>query len=185
MQNLIILLWKLWKHENASKGNSFIIDTKLMMNICWWKSVCNHKTLICWNWIRLTRFSLELRRRESQSFLVIKLLNRLIKLQECNERKGKIGVNFNYINWWLLDQFSCTVELKLFTLQSTFITYPGTPPDSMCMASVTSSDQTSYCHLMRPITPQSTFPEWIPILMSTMTLVASRTDLKQFKWICV
>lgn len=56
-------------------------------------------------------------------------------------------------------------------------TYPGTPPDSIWLARVTSSLQTSYCHFRRPITPHRTFPLWTPILMSTFTCVASLTAL--------
>lgn len=43
-------------------------------------------------------------------------------------------------------------------------TYPGRPPDSIWLANVTSFDHTSNCHFCRPITPQSTEPECIPIL---------------------
>jgi len=55
--------------------------------------------------------------------------------------------------------------------------YPGTPPASMWLASVTSCDHTSYCHLRRPITPHRTFPEWTPTRMLMSTPVASRTFL--------
>lgn len=44
--------------------------------------------------------------------------------------------------------------------------YPGMPPDSMWLASVTSYDHTSNCHLRRPSTPHRTEPEWIPMRMS-------------------
>lgn len=65
------------------------------------------------------------------------------------------------------------------------ITHPGTPPDSMWLAKVTSSLHTSNCHFRSPSTPQRTFPVWIPILMSTLNPVASRTNLKTGKcsWI--
>lgn len=55
--------------------------------------------------------------------------------------------------------------------------YPGTPPASMWLASVTSCDHTSYCHFRRPITPHRTFPEWTPTRMLMSTPVASRTFL--------
>lgn len=56
-------------------------------------------------------------------------------------------------------------------------THPGIPPDSIWLAIVTSSDHTSYCHFRSPKTPQRTEPVWIPMRMSTSTLVASRTSL--------
>lgn len=59
-----------------------------------------------------------------------------------------------------------------------YYTYPGTPPDSKWLAIVTSSDQTSYCHLHNPRTPLRTIPLWTPILISTSTPVASRTSLQ-------
>lgn len=55
--------------------------------------------------------------------------------------------------------------------------HPGTPADSMRLARDTSCDHTSYCHFLRPITPHSTFPEWIPTLMLMSTPVASLTCL--------
>lgn len=58
-------------------------------------------------------------------------------------------------------------------------TYPGRPPDSMWLASVTSCDHTSNCHFLRPITPQSTLPEWTPTLMLMSISVASRTCLEE------
>lgn len=57
-------------------------------------------------------------------------------------------------------------------------THPGSPPASIMLASVTSLDQTSYCHLRRPSTPQSTRPVWIPTLIFNCTSVASTTDLQ-------
>lgn len=51
------------------------------------------------------------------------------------------------------------------------------PPDSMLLASVTSLDQTSNCHLRKPSTPQWTRPVWIPTRMLTFTPVTSRTKL--------
>lgn len=56
--------------------------------------------------------------------------------------------------------------------------YPGRPPLSMWLARVTSSLHTSNCHFRRPRTPHSTLPVWIPILMSTLKPVASRTNLR-------
>ena len=47
--------------------------------------------------------------------------------------------------------------------------YPGMPPDSMWLASVTSYDHTSNCHLRRPSTPHRTEPEWIPMRISRST----------------
>lgn len=58
-------------------------------------------------------------------------------------------------------------------------TYPATPPLSMWLARVTSSLQTSNCHLRRPRTPQSTLPVCMPIRMSTFMPVASRTCLPE------
>lgn len=55
--------------------------------------------------------------------------------------------------------------------------HPGTPADSMRLARDTSCDHTSYCHFLRPMTPHSTFPEWIPTLMLMSTPVASLTCL--------
>lgn len=61
--------------------------------------------------------------------------------------------------------------------------YPGSPPDSMWLARVTSCDHTSNCHLRKPMTPQSTFPECTPTLMLISTPVASRTSLEvQWAW---
>lgn len=59
--------------------------------------------------------------------------------------------------------------------------YPGTPPASMWLASVTSCDQTSYCHFWSPITPHRTFPEWTPTRILMSTPVASRTFLSYSK----
>lgn len=56
-------------------------------------------------------------------------------------------------------------------------TRPGSPPDSMWLARVTSLDQTSNCHFRRPRTPQSTRPVWMPTRMFRMTSVASTTVL--------
>lgn len=66
--------------------------------------------------------------------------------------------------------------------------YPGSPPLSIWLARVTSSLHTSNCHLRRPSTPHSTFPVWIPILMSTLKPVASRTNLRvqgDTVWKCI
>jgi len=60
--------------------------------------------------------------------------------------------------------------------------YPGRPPLSMWLAKVTSSLHTSNCHFRKPSTPHSTFPVWIPILMSTLKPVASRTNLHATKF---
>lgn len=57
------------------------------------------------------------------------------------------------------------------------ITHPGTPPDSMWLASVTSSLHTSNCHFLRPSTPHNTFPVCMPIRMSTLNPAASLTNL--------
>lgn len=57
------------------------------------------------------------------------------------------------------------------------LTYPGSPPDSMWLAVVTSSDHTSYCHLTNPNTPLWTLPMCTPTLMFRLTPVASRTLL--------
>lgn len=57
------------------------------------------------------------------------------------------------------------------------VTHPGTPPASIWFANVTSSDQVSYCHFFRPNTPHRTRPVWMPIRISTLTPVASRTSL--------
>ena len=59
--------------------------------------------------------------------------------------------------------------------------YPGSPPASILLASVTSFDQTSYCHFRRPRTPQRTRPVWMPTRMFSWTSVASTTELKM-KW---
>lgn len=75
-----------------------------------------------------------------------------------------------------------TVEMKTNTGRDNHdngeSSYPGKPPLSMWLAKVTSSLHTSNCHFRRPSTPHSTFPVWIPILMSTLKPVASRTNLR-------
>lgn len=58
-------------------------------------------------------------------------------------------------------------------------THPGIPPLSMWLASVTSLDQTSNCHLTRPKTPQCTRPVWMPTRMFTFTAITSRTSLQK------
>jgi hypothetical protein len=63
-------------------------------------------------------------------------------------------------------------------------THPGTPPDSMWLASVTSSLHTSNCHLRKPSTPHRTLPVCIPILISTLNPVASRTNLQKKSIMC-
>lgn len=57
-------------------------------------------------------------------------------------------------------------------------TRPGSPPDSMWLASVTSFDHTSNCHLRRPRTPHRTRPEWMPTRIFRLTSVDSTTDLR-------
>lgn len=42
--------------------------------------------------------------------------------------------------------------------QSGALTHPALPPASIWLASVTSLDQTSNCHFLRPRTPQCTRP---------------------------
>lgn len=74
------------------------------------------------------------------------------------------------------------------------MSYPATPPLSMWFARVTSSLHTSNCHLRNPSTPHRTLPVWMPIRMSTLNPVASRTNLllvwreqeksKALKWRC-
>lgn len=56
-------------------------------------------------------------------------------------------------------------------------TDPGSPPASIMLASVTSLDQTSYCHFRSPRTPHSTRPVCKPTRMFRFTSVASATDL--------
>ena len=58
------------------------------------------------------------------------------------------------------------------------LTHPASPLASMWLAVVTSLDQTSYCHLRRPRTPQRTRPVWIPTRMFSCTSVASTTWLQ-------
>lgn len=58
------------------------------------------------------------------------------------------------------------------------MSYPAFPPASIWLASVTSLDQTSNCHLRSPRTPQWTRPLWIPTLMFTLTPVTSLTSLQ-------
>lgn len=59
------------------------------------------------------------------------------------------------------------------------LTHPGRPAASITLASVTSLDHTSYCHLRRPRTPQRTRPVCSPTRMFRSTSVASATDLQQ------
>lgn len=56
--------------------------------------------------------------------------------------------------------------------------HPAFPPASIWLASVTSLDQTSNCHLRRPSTPQCTRPLWMPTRMFTLTPVTSLTSLQ-------
>jgi len=69
----------------------------------------------------------------------------------------------------------CIGKHEMISVQ---IIYPGRPPDSMWLASVTSFDQTSNCHLRSPRTPHKTRPVWIPTRILTFTPVTSRTSLK-------
>lgn len=55
--------------------------------------------------------------------------------------------------------------------------YPGIPPASILLATVTSVDQTSYCQRFCPSTPPRTVPLCTPTLMSTSVWVFSRTYL--------
>lgn len=57
--------------------------------------------------------------------------------------------------------------------------HPGTPPASIMLARVTSLDQTSNCHFLRPSTPQCTRPVWIPTRMFTSVPVTFRINLKK------
>lgn len=61
-------------------------------------------------------------------------------------------------------------------------TNPGSPPASITLASVTSFDQTSYCHFLSPSTPHSTRPVCRPTRMLRLTSVASATDLRDHAW---
>lgn len=63
-------------------------------------------------------------------------------------------------------------------------TDPGNPPASITLAKVTSLDQTSYCHFLRPSTPHSTRPVWRPTRIFKSTSVASTTDLREKKGLC-
>ena len=56
--------------------------------------------------------------------------------------------------------------------------YPGIPPASMWLASVTSLLHTSYCHFLRPSTPHSTPPVCRPTRMFSCTSVCSHTHLQ-------
>lgn len=89
----------------------------------------------------------------------------------CNTR----GVSFKLPLWRLV----CSVLLGEKDREWCRQTYPATPPLSMWLARVTSSLQTSNCHLRRPRTPQSTLPVCMPIRMSTFMPVASRTCLPE------
>lgn len=71
------------------------------------------------------------------------------------------------------------LPVSVFSLNLYSLTHPAIPPLSMWLAKVTSSLHTSNCHFLSPKTPQSTFPVWIPIRISTLKPVASRTNLQQ------
>ena len=84
----------------------------------------------------------------------------------------------------VVDSESCKIDyiniVKTITFVSSKVeTYPGTPPASMLLASVTSFDHTSNCHFLNPSTPQCTRPVWTPTRMfSTSTPVTLRTKLQ-------
>ncbi len=61
--------------------------------------------------------------------------------------------------------------------------YPGIPPASILLATVTSVDHTSYCQRFCPSTPPRTVPECTPTRMSTSVCVFSLTYLKS-RWMC-
>lgn len=63
----------------------------------------------------------------------------------------------------------------LFTVKKK---YPGIPPDSIWLASVTSLLHTSNCHFFNPKTPLSTRPVCSPTRMFNATSVLSQTILK-------
>lgn len=77
------------------------------------------------------------------------------------------------LNW---KQINTTCFCKLHI--DADLSYPAWPPASIWLASVTSLDQTSNCHLRRPSTPQCTRPLCMPTRMFTFTPVTSRTNLQ-------
>lgn len=72
----------------------------------------------------------------------------------------------------------CICTESSLSVGVTVRTDPGSPPASITFASVTSFDQTSYCHFLRPSTPHSTRPVCRPTRMFRSTSVASTTDLQ-------
>ena len=103
-------------------------------------------------------------------------------------RKGrplKATLNYKSNLDWLRHYFTLSYldicKIYFYTFYLSF-TYPGIPPDSILLAKVTSSLQTSNCHLRKPMTPQRTLPVWTPIRMSTLVCVISRTALKTRKF---
>lgn len=72
----------------------------------------------------------------------------------------------------------CVCTVSPVSVGATVSTDPGSPPASITFASVTSFDQTSYCHFLRPSTPHSTRPVCRPTRMFRSTSVASTTDLQ-------
>lgn len=83
----------------------------------------------------------------------------------------KVRPFFLSVSNWLWRKLMCNKIVKWK------YTYPATPPLSIWLARVTSSLQTSNCHLRKPKTPHKTLPVWIPIRISTFMPVASRTCL--------
>lgn len=77
----------------------------------------------------------------------------------------------------LYKKIKCVKEFDCSPWNNALLSYPGIPPDSILLATVTSVDQTSNCHLFWPSTPPSTVPVWTPTRMSTSVLVFSRTYL--------
>ncbi len=69
-------------------------------------------------------------------------------------------------------------QTKLFITGECAGFYPGIPPASILLATVTSVDHTSYCQRFCPSTPPRTVPECTPTRMSTSVCVFSRTYLK-------
>lgn len=63
--------------------------------------------------------------------------------------------------------------MQTWVLRMALLTYPGTPPDSIWLAIITSLDHTSKCHFLFPSTPHITDPLWIPILMFKSTYESS------------
>lgn len=111
---------------------------------------------------------------------VFNIRYRLITYQPHN-----LSLHLLWAIFWILPKMYPT-KLSFFPLmmQPEIITqfwrsepYPGMPPLSMLLASVTSLLHTSNCHLRRPRTPQCTRPVWIPTLMFTFTPITLRTSL--------